>query len=127
VLKCELNDKTKTGTVDVSVVFYKYIQRARIVKSRRMTLLVAAGAFEIKPPLYYVRQSQGFLVPSAIVIKIESLLQSLFGKAFRVQFFNISQLAELAPNKMNARVVQSIDYFLQTKSQIIARYQGKRA
>jgi hypothetical protein len=112
VVKCVITDQTTTGVVNVSVIYYKYIQRARVIKSRRMALLVAIGAFEIKSPIYYVRQSQGFVIPSNMISKLEGLLQSLFGKAFRVQFFNISQLAENSPNKLNANVIQAISYFV---------------
>jgi hypothetical protein len=127
IVKCNIVDDTKNSVVNVSVVFYKYIQRARIVKSRRMALLIAAGAFETKPPIYYVRQSQGFMIPTAMVSQIESMLQSFFNKSFRVQFFNISQLAEASRDKFNARLVQSINHYIRSKNKSSENSRGKRA
>jgi hypothetical protein len=127
VVKCEITGQTQSGVIQVSVVFYKYIQRARVIKSRRMAVLVAAGAFAIKPPIYYVRQSQGFMVPASAVAKIEGLLQSFFGKPFQVQFYNISQLAENSSNKLNAAAIQSINYFMQNKEQSVAQNRAKLA
>ena len=115
VVKCNIATDPKSGVVNASLVFYKYIQRARLVKSRRLILLLAAGAFGVKPPIYYVRQSQGFIIPVAIVRKLEIALQAMFGVIFHLQFFNISQLAELAPNKINQRVIQSLEHFVQNK------------
>jgi len=114
-VKCNIATDPKSGVVNASLVFYKYIQRARLVKSRRLILLLAAGAFGAKPPIYYVRQSQGFIIPVAIVRKLEIALQAMFGVIFHLQFFNISQLAEFAPNKINQRVIQSLEYFVQNK------------
>ncbi len=115
VVKCNIATDPKSGVVSGSIIFYKYVQRARLVKSRRLILLLASGAFGAKPPIFYVRQSQGFVVPIAIVRKLEIALQDVFGVIFHLHFFNISQLAEFAPNKINQRVVQSLEYFLQNK------------
>lgn len=116
VVKCNVATDPKSGVVSGSIIFYKYIQRARLVKSRRLILLLAAGAFSAKPPIFYVRQSQGFVISIAIVRKLEIALQDIFGVIFHLQFFNISQLTELAPNKINQRVIQSLEHFLQNKT-----------
>jgi len=127
IVKCGIVDNSSLGVVEVSVIFYKYIQRARVVKTRRMSLLIAAGAFETKPPIYHVRLSQGFVIPAAMTARIESILQSIFGKPFSIQFFNISQLAEFNHNKTTERLIQGLDYFMRGKEKAVQRSQGKRS
>jgi hypothetical protein len=127
IVKCGVVDNSQKGVVEVSVVFYKYIQRARVVKTRRMALLIAAGAFETKPPIYHVRLSQGFMIPAAMGTHIESLLQSIFGKSFSVQFFNISQLAEVNRNKSTLHLTQALDQFMRGKAKAMQRSEGKRS
>src|SRR4051812_24750890 len=78
IVNCTLRSDIQTNVINVSAVFYKYIQRARLVKTRRMAFLIAIGAFKTKPPLYYVRLAQGFMVPLAVLVHLETLLNLAF-------------------------------------------------
>jgi len=127
IVKCGIVENTQRGVIEVSVVFYKYIQRARVVKSRRMALLIASGAIESKPPIYHIRLAQGFMVPNAMISRVEALLQSVFGKPFSITFFNISQLAELTRTKANHNLTHSLDQFMRGKQKAIDRSHGKRS
>jgi len=126
-MKCILQDDTKKGIVNVSVVFYKYIQRARIVKSRRMILLLASGVIQNKLPIYHVRSAQGFVMPSLMVTRIEKLLQTIFGKTIVLQFFNISQLAEVSQDKLTANITRNIEHYLQGKQKDLTCSKGNRS
>jgi hypothetical protein len=93
LVKCSVIT-TKSSHISVQVVGYKYIQRARLVKSQRLALLIATGVFKNKPPLYHVRMAQGFVLPAAIIIKLEQMLKTSFGQEFELSFFNISNAAD---------------------------------
>ena len=112
IVKCNLIDKTQRGSVEANIVFYKYIQRSRIVKSRRMLLLIAAGIFKNKPPLYHVRMAQGFVLPMSMVTQLETLLSQAFNQNVRLNFFNIGQIANTNYSKLDANVIKSINYFI---------------
>jgi len=94
VIKCNLIDNTRNSSIEANIIFYKYIQRSRIVKSRRMLLLIATGIYKNKPPLYHVRMAQGFILPMLIVINLENVLSSAFHQNIKLNFYNISQMAE---------------------------------
>ena len=98
-----------------------------MTKNRQMVLLLAAGAVASKTPIYHVRLSQGFTIPSLMISSVENLLQSIFGKPFHIDFFNIAQLVEKSHSKANADLTQSIAYFLQGKQKALAKSKGKRA
>lgn len=127
VVKCGIVDNVQKDSIEVSVVFYKYIQRARLVKTRRMAMLVAAGAFESKPLIYYVRLSQGFVMPAMLVTRVQSLLQSIFGKPFVVNFLNISQLAEMRRSKAGMRIQYAINGYLRGQQKALNRSKGTRS
>ncbi len=112
VIKCNLIDNTRTSSVEANIVFYKYIQRSRIVKSRRMLLLIAAGMFKNKPPLYHVRMAQGFMLPMSIVTNLENVLSSAFHQTIKLKFYNIAEMANPSYSKLNTEVIQSIQVFM---------------
>jgi hypothetical protein len=70
VVHCGITDNPKNGVINVSVVFYKYIQRARMTKNRQIVLLLAAGAVSSKTPIYHVRLAQGFIIPSLMTSNV---------------------------------------------------------
>jgi len=96
----------------VNVVGYKYIQRARLAKSQRLALLIATGVFKNKPPLYYVRMSQGFILPINVIMKLEHMLKDSFSKNFRLSFHNISSVANSYVGKLNQKSQNQLaDFF----------------
>jgi len=92
-----------------------------------MILLLASGALQNKLPIYHIRAAQGFMIPVNLVTRIEKLLQTVFGKTFALQFFNMSQVAETTQNKFKVSITRDIAYFLQGKQKTLARSQGKRS
>jgi hypothetical protein len=127
IVKCDVRSDVHLNSIDVSAVFYKYIQRARLVKSRRMALLIAAGIFKTKPPLYYVRLAQGFVVPDLIVTQLETLLQDSFGVHLRLHLHNLSQVSETQYRKLDRRALFSIDKFMQYQQERLEQTDGERA
>jgi hypothetical protein len=127
ILKCDILDTTRRGGTDVNVIFYKYIQRSRLVKSRRMLLLIAAGMFHNKPPLYHVRLAQGFTVPAPVVIHLQTLVTAALGTPFILNFFNIGQTTNTYYSKLDRRVLQSIEYFMRGQEKRLAQTRGTRS
>jgi hypothetical protein len=127
VVKCDLRDNISTNSFDVSVVFYKYIQRARLVKSRRMALLIAAGLFKTKPPLYYVRLAQGFVIPMPVIIHLESLLYETFNVPVRLHFYNMTELQNYNFTKLDATTLKSIENFKHHQRERLAQTANARS
>src|SRR6185437_13982818 len=121
VIKCNLIDNTNTGSVEANIIFYKYIQRSRIVKSRRMLLLIAAGIFKNKPPLYHVRMAQGFILPMSIITYLESVLSSAFHQNIKLTFYNIGQIANTHYSKLDSNVIGSIKGFVAGQQKRLAQ------
>ena len=126
VVKCSLVDSVARDFVEVSVVFYKYIQRARMIKSQRVALLIIAGIFKNKPPLYHVRGAQGFIVPFFVINLIENLLQQVFGRQFQVNFFNISQLINPVISQMDDNLLNTIKYFMLGQQKQLSVTKGQK-
>lgn len=127
IIKCDLQGPSSSNSVGVSVVFYKYIQRARLAKSLHMALLLATGAFKTKPPLYHVRLAQGFIVPQVVVNQLESMLKEAFGVHIRLHFHNISKIAEGAYTKDRGSVTQALQAFMAAKDARLAKTGGARS
>lgn len=126
IIKCNLIDNISNG-IEANIVFYKYIQRSRIVKSRRLLLLIAAGVFKNKPPLVHIRMSQGFMLPLAVVSNLELMLQNAFTQNIRLTFFNIGQIANTNFSKLDQNAIQSIRYFMTGQEKRLAQTKGAQA
>ena len=127
VIKTGIVDITRRDVIEVHSVFYKYIQLRRMVKSFRLAWLIAVGAFKNKPPLYHVRLAQGFVMPTALVMKLENLLSSSFGNTFRLNFYNISQIADTHYSKLDKNLRASIDFFLRGQQKRLEFTKGERS
>jgi len=126
IVKCNLVGNISAG-VEANIIFYKYIQRSRIVKSRRLLLLIAAGVFKNKPPLVHIRMSQGFMLPLSVVNNLELMLQNAFTQDIRLNFFNIGQIANTNFSKLDQNVIQSIRYFMSGQEKRLAQTKGAQA
>ena len=127
IIKCNLIDNTRRDCVEANIIFYKYIQRSRIVKSRRMLLLIAAGIFKNKPPLYHVRMAQGFVLPMSIVTHFEMLLSKAFNQNIHLNFFNTGQIANTNYSKLDLNVIQAINYFMTGQEKRLVQTKGERS
>jgi hypothetical protein len=127
VVNCALRSDSQTGVLNISAIFYKYIQRARLVKTRRMAFLIAIGAFKTKPPLYYVRLAQGFIVPLPAIIHLETLLNRAFNVTLHLNFYNITQIAEYPQGKANQLVMDSIHDFARRQEERLTMTDGARS
>jgi hypothetical protein len=127
IVNCTLRGDVQTNAINVSAVFYKYIQRARLVKTRRMAFLIAIGAFKTKPPLYYVRLAQGFVVPFAVIIHLEALLNRAFNVTLRLKLYNITQIAEYPQSKASQHVMDSIADFTRRQEERLNMTDGARS
>lgn len=127
VIKCGVIDTVRRNVVELNVVFYKYIQRARLVKSLRMALLIATGVFKVKPPLFHVRLAQGFVIPTSVVFQLETILTQAFGKPFQLNLYNIAQIADPRYGKLNSDVRNSIEFFLRGQQNRLQRTGGDRS
>src|SRR4051812_15055427 len=89
--------------------------------------MIAIGAFKNKPPLYHVRLAQGFVLPLSIIIKLEHLLSKSFNQTFRLNFYNISQIADTRYSKLDNKLRASLDYFMRGRQNQLERTQGERS
>lgn len=118
ILKCDLNLKKSQSVVEVSVVFYKYIQLPRIKKkSLRIRQLIKAGIISVtkKPPISYVRFAQGYIFSKQVLIQVENLLHSIFGYSFKVSFYNIGVLQSRVARRWSLKTYQDLYMFFRSQ------------
>ena len=77
--------------------------------------------------MYHVRLAQGFVLPTYVVLKLEEMLADSFGQSFRLNFYNISQIADTRYGKLDKNLRASIDFFLRGQQNRLEWTNGERS
>jgi len=112
VVKCLISQEIWSGTFIINVIFYKYIQRSRLVKSKRLLMLIATGMLKSQKPLTYLRYAQNFEITINVQTKVAEVLKQTFGKVFKVNFHNMHKLVLQYDEKFFKNIFKAADVFM---------------